>query len=252
MSIKLAEARKLLIEEVTPFFEKHNFKMSTSKRIIEGVFNAYRDNGDTIDQFGAGFYKYVGSYGAIYGYSKSHKKVNEIMLEIAKNIKLSDPVRKDSDNFYLGMAIDFEPKIERQKINEVLGTEEPIYDRETAAKVAKKLIKRSEEVIFPLLTKFEDLREIDKVINNLDDLWYDDWMKPFGLGGNFYVKRFIIAKLSGNPRYEELADRVFDMIDKKMEEQGRDERADRVSLNKPIPYTVHFLKDIKPLYDSYE
>jgi hypothetical protein len=127
-----------------------------------------------------------------------------------------------------------------------------IYSPESAKDVCERIIKRSEEVVFPLLSRFEDLREIDKVINNLDDLWYDDWMKPFDLGGNFYVKRFIIAKLSGNPRYEELADRVFDMIDKKMEEQGRDERADRVSLNKPIPYTVHFLKDIKPLYDSYE
>jgi hypothetical protein len=127
-----------------------------------------------------------------------------------------------------------------------------IYSPESAKDVCERIIKRSEEVVFPLLSRFEDLREIDKVINNLDDFWDWDVGKPFSLGGNFDVKRVIIAKLSGNPRYEEVVDMAFKMVEFRSNRDGYPFVYDRKDLALPIPYTVHFLKDIKPLYDSYE
>jgi hypothetical protein len=126
-----------------------------------------------------------------------------------------------------------------------------IYSPESAKDVCERIIKRSEEVIFPLLSRFEDLREIDKVINNLDDFWDWDVGKPFRLGGNFNSKRMIIAKLSGNPRYEEVVEKYFNELDKKRAKENMPP-FDRNDLTKPTAYTVHFLKDIKPLYDSYE
>jgi hypothetical protein len=114
------------------------------------------------------------------------------------------------------------------------------------------IIEYMEREGFPLLSRFEDLREIDKVINNLDDLWDWDVGKPFSLGGNFDVKRVIIAKLSGNPRYEEVVDMAFRKVEEGSARDGYPFVYDRKDLALPIPYTVHFLKDIKPLYKSYE
>ena len=58
---------------------------------------------------------------------------------------------------------------------------------------------------FPMLEKFNDLREIDKIING-SDLWINDWDKPIKVngGGGFFLNRIIIAHLVNNPKFDEI------------------------------------------------
>ena len=92
---------------------------------------------------------------------------------------------------------------------------------------------------------------MDKIFNNLDNFW--DLVTPIGysLGGYEKLTRLIVAKLSGNPNYEEVVNRSYELLDRIRAAKGL-EPYDRHDLTKPIPYTVHLLKDIQPLYDSYE
>ena len=61
------------------------------------------------------------------------------------------------------------------------------------------------ETAFPMLEKFNDLREIDKIVNG-SKLWQYDWDKIMRVsgGGNFFLNRIIIAHLTNNPRFDEI------------------------------------------------
>ena len=109
-----------------------------------------------------------------------------------------------------------------------------------------------DKVGFKKLQKYKDLREIDRLINSFNDFWEDDWGKPYQLGGNFYFRRVVIARLSGNKRWLEVVERNYDAIDKKLEEQGDKERVDRKDTTKPLPYLVELLKNTTPLYPEYD
>ncbi len=58
-----------------------------------------------------------------------------------------------------------------------------------------------EQTALPLLEKFNDLKEVDKIING-EEPWETDWHKPFVFGSNFHLKRLIISKLAGLGSYE--------------------------------------------------
>jgi len=64
-----------------------------------------------------------------------------------------------------------------------------------------------EEAALPLLSRFDNLGEIDKIING-DEPWETDWHKPYVFGGNFHLKRLIISKLAGLGSY----DRIFSFL----------------------------------------
>lgn len=44
--------------------------------------------------------------------------------------------------------------------------------------------------------------------SNGEELWEDDWLKPYVFGGLFYLKRLIVARLSGLGNY----DRVLEYL----------------------------------------
>lgn len=103
-----------------------------------------------------------------------------------------------------------------------------------------------DEIGIPMLNRYEDIREIDKEINGVNFWERDDFQKPFYLGGNFAVKRLIIAKLSGRKDYEQFIEHLFNKIETNYTKNGI--VYDRNDLNNIIAYTVNFLKIVEPLY----
>lgn len=59
------------------------------------------------------------------------------------------------------------------------------------------------KIAFPLLQKFEDIKELDREING-EDFWKTDWQMPFSLGLDFPIKRIIIAKIAQNENLNKL------------------------------------------------
>ena len=105
------------------------------------------------------------------------------------------------------------------------------------------------DTAFPIMDKFSDLREIDKVING-NDPWTTDWQMPYAFGGNFYEKRLIIAKLAGNPNFDDLVDFNYRTLEKLSAENGYPFTYNRSDLSKPLPALIQILQDVKPLYIS--
>jgi hypothetical protein len=95
----------------------------------------------------------------------------------------------------------------------------------------------------PIVNKLNDLREIDKVING-DKPWKTDWQMPYAFGGNFHLKRLIIAKLSGLGNYERIMSLVREdftsHFDSKYADDYKKALADVEALDK-------ILKEVKPL-----
>jgi hypothetical protein len=99
----------------------------------------------------------------------------------------------------------------------------------------------------PIVDKFNDLREIDKLINGIDP-WTTDWQMPYAFGGNFYEKRLIIAKLAGNSSFDDLVDFNYKTLEKLSAENGHPFTYNRSDLAKPLPALIKILQDVKPLY----
>src|SRR5439155_6097508 len=60
-----------------------------------------------------------------------------------------------------------------------------------------------EQTALALLSRFEDLSEVDRLING-EEPWETDWHKPYVFGSNFHLKRLIISKLGGLGSYERI------------------------------------------------
>lgn len=92
-----------------------------------------------------------------------------------------------------------------------------------------------------LIERFEDIEELDKEING-DNFWEDDSFKPFDTRGDFYFKRIIIAKLTNNPLFEDLAKLHLEQILKGI---GKGDYLEiRQAFLKQFEYAVEYLRKI--------
>ena len=116
---------------------------------------------------------------------------------------------------------------------------------------------------FKELEKYRDLREIDRLINNFHDFWETDWDKPYGLGGDFDLKRIIIARLAGNKRWEEVYRKQVEILNNNFKKNMTrkdfsDKLKNRLVHNHEEIYipSLHFLhgllKTTTPLYPEYD
>ena len=123
---------------------------------------------------------------------------------------------------------------------------------EAEAKVAvDMIIDFMQKDALPLLDKFNDLREIDKIING-DDFWITDWQMPFNLGGgNFYAKRLVIAKLAGGQkRLEEVIEKFKEAETKYWKEKGEVANLSYLEDTKTATgFTIQYLKNVPSLYE---
>lgn len=79
----------------------------------------------------------------------------------------------------------------------------PVVIEENIPKTVNFIISHIETTGDLIFNKFQDLHEIDKVING-ENFWETDYQKLFNLGGGFALKRVIIAHLCSNPLKEEI------------------------------------------------
>ncbi len=230
------EALQLMLKYLMPRIEPYGFK--SPGKGTEFQIKRKTKNGE--DRITGGFTDYNPVQQIIYGAGKRDLRILNILNDLqAKGIMLSPPISR-----YTGtLGVSYEALHQLNYIGYL-----PHMETEAdVEKCVKMMFKFLEETAVPLLDKFEDLRELDQVING-DDPWPTDSNESYRFGGNFFEKRVIIAKLANNPNYESLIDFTYRAAERLSTENGYPFVYDRNDLTKPLPALVHLLRDVKPLY----
>ena len=237
------EAKEFIQKYLTDFLEKHGF---TEKKRRDNEVTFRRKTKDGFDGIGLGTVSYTPVQIIQYSVYKQIDSVENIMADIGN--KLGD--RKsfpDMKELYT-VAFGYEGYHGMVTKSRYL----PEMQNEAEAKVAvDMIIDFMQKDAIPQLDKFNDLREIDKIING-DDFWITDWQKPFNLGGgNFCAKRLVVAKLAGNPKYDEVVRKNYEGLREFLRGVGNQKELDELNesdLSQPIPFAVEYLKNVESMY----
>ena len=231
--INLIQARELTIQYLEPFLKEHEYDIKTNKA-KEAKIERKRKNG--VDSIGLNLLNYNPSYQVRYGFNKVNSAINEIMLKLQEKVPI--PVKEDKKSRFLFFSYN--------TLNDPKNTDYLPYMANEAEvqKCVNMMIEFMKETAFPLLDRFEDLREYDKIING-DEPWESDWLKPYPSGGNFHLKRLIISKLSGVSNYDKILDFIRTDFTSHFDGPNADDYKSSLGhveeLNK-------VLQEVKPLY----
>lgn len=174
------------------------------------------------------------------GFGMQIKAVEQVVHAVNTKIPLMPPARKDS--ITLGFGHWPIPGNWNDGGYPYMDNEQDVINN------MKIVTDFTEQIALPLLESLTDVREIDRRVNREgENFWIDDERKQFHLGGYFYLRRRIIAKLSGRKDYDEFIDKLYNIIDDANKSQDK-EPFDRTDLNVSLNYCVQLLKDVKPLY----
>jgi hypothetical protein len=234
------EAREYIIEKTEGNLKNYSFELVKSIK----QFVRYNKKNRTGNTDFIGIVPYCSSFVNIgVGLNKRIDAVENILIDISKTIKL-DPI---PDSEHSSFHVD---DINLKNLNE--SNSYMKFDDEGVEFIAIDVAIRNTltylvEFGIPTLEKFDDIRAIDNLING-ENFWQTDWQMPYTLGGNFYIKRLIIAKLAGNKNYEELLDKQYKAIEKASFDNGYPFTYNRNDLTLEIPYTIEILKSVKSLY----
>ncbi len=230
------EARQLMMKYLIPQIEKYGFK----ERGRGTEFEIVRKVKSGEDVIMGGFTDYNPQQEIIYGTGKRDRRIIDILLKLQDSgAIMSLPVNKKT--YSISVTYSLLNKIYTGSYMPRMETEQDVE------KCVNIMVDFLINTAFPILENFEDLREIDKMING-DEPWTTDWRMPHTLGGYFYENRLIIAKLVNNPRYEDLIDFNYKTLERLSAENGSPFTYDRNDLSKPLPALIKLLEDVKPLY----
>jgi len=227
--------RALTMKYLEPFLTQHGFVVKLNK---SNEAQIRRQEKEGFDSIGIDMLNYDPSYRIRYGFNKVNSLVSSIMLNLQEKVKLNFKEEKNSRLLFFSY----------NTINDPENTSYlPMMESETDVQTCvRMMIAFMEETAFPLLQKFEDLGEIDKMING-EDPWETDWHRPITFVTNFYEKRLIIAKLAGNPNFDELVDFNYKTLEKLSAENGSPFVYDRNDLSKPLPVLINILNETESL-----
>lgn len=230
------EARQLMMKYLMPRIEQYGFKERGKGTEFEIVKKT--KNGEDI--ISGGFTDYNPRQQIVYGIGKVNSKVAEILVTLQnQGIQLSPPANKKA------RLISFSYRLLNNLTDHnhmpIMETEK---DVENCVAMMADFI---EDTAIPLLDKFEDLREIDRMVNG-DEPWETDAQRPYRFGTYFNFNRLIIAKLSGNVNYNTLIDFTYSTLEKSAIENGHNYVYDRNDLTKPLPALIKLLETVEPLY----
>ena len=230
------EAKEFVIKHINAFFEKNNFKL-VKKADSSAIYQRKTNFG--IDGFASGTVDYNPIQKIRYSFYKRINAIEGITNIVNQKIKLSPPI----DNNTFSLAFGYDTLI----LGKYVDTYLPECSNENdIIESTKAIIEFAEQYALPLLEKTNDLVFLDNEING-KIFWETDWQQKFNLGGNFDIKRLIIAKLAGNPNFDEIVDKNYKAIEKASEESGYSFTYDRNDLSMPVPCVLEILKDIKPI-----
>jgi len=206
----IIEARELTLKYLEPTLHKHGFtvKLSASKQAkIE------RKTANGTDILGFEMLNYTPSFQIRYAFSKINTRINDILMGLQERIKLS--LKEEKKSWFIFFSYN--------TLHKPTETSYLPY-METEAEVQKSVAMMSsfiEDTGVPLLVRFDDLREVDRIVNG-EEPWETDWHKPYVLGGNFHLKRLIISKLAGQGNYDRMFSWVSDHYASKFNEKYGD------------------------------
>jgi|GEM_PF-1520523 len=225
------QAKELTIKYLEDFFLLKGYKR---KKTQSSYFNFDRKDKTGFDSVAIG---YLESYpGSKISYSVL-KRIDKVELIKDKIFEISEPEKvpnKRSLTVAFSQAtVDgiFTNNFMPEMLNET--------DVEVSCGIVKDFMLK---IGFPMLEKFNDIKELDKEING-DNFWTTDWQMPFNLGGDFDIKRIVIAWLAENPNFEEIVDKTYDIMSQNSD--GTYYHYDRSDLSLRIPYTVHYLNTLR-------
>jgi len=230
----IIETRELTLKYLGPIVKKHGFnvKLSAGKQAkIE------RKTPGGTDILAFDMLNYNPSFRIRYAFCKINTHVNNILLNFQEKIRL--PLQDDKRSWFIFFSYNTLHKPNETAYLPYMETEE---DVQKCVSIMSSFI---EDTGLPLLARFEDLREVDKIING-EERWDTDWLKPYVLGGNFYLKRFIISRLAGLGSYDRVLSFISDFYTSHFDDQqyGNNYKA-RMAEVKELD---KMLKNIKPLY----
>ena len=231
------QATELIIKNAIPYFNERGWEHKKVRR-NEAIF--INTTTGSINKIGISTSDYNPEQLIGFGIGKRIEEVEEIMVKINEKIPFSNPpYTRDENTLYL---LDKGNSLNREDKSYCTTEEDIVYN-------LNKIYDYLDNYALPLLESFNDLREIDKLINGEgENFWEDDWKKPFNLAGRFYLRRLIIAKLSGRKDYNEFIENHITKIEKLSKEQG--EKFDRNDLTDELVYCIHLLKTVEPLKPS--
>ena len=231
---RLIEAREITLKYLVPIVKNHGFnvKLSASKQArIE------RKTANGTDTLAFDMLNYAPSFLIRYAFYKVNVHISDIMLNFQEKAKI--PLQEDKSSWFIFFSYNTLYKPTHTSYLPYMKTEEEV--RECVATMNAFI----EDAGLPLLARFEDLREVDRIING-EEPWETDWHKPYVFGGNFYLKRLIISKLAGLGSYDRIFRFVSDYHIAQFDdpEYGDNFKARMVEVNEMDSH----LKDVKPLY----
>lgn len=217
---------------------ENGFKPYTKKMgDIACLYIKEHDFGRDIITFG--MYNYAASHQIFYHFGKFYTLIEQVVEKVNERIKLNPPFLKEP--YYTTLSFSYESLNGLNKSAYLPYVE----NEEQVKKCIDEIITVSKTIAFPLLEKMNDLHFLDKEVNG-GDFWESSWQKRYTFA-NFDIKRLIIAKLAGNPKFDEIIDKNYKSIEKASEESGYPFTYNRTDLNMPVPCVLKILKDMQPL-----
>lgn len=233
------ESKTLTVKYIDEFMTKNGFKLMKNGS-SEAIYKRKTIIG--YDIFGSSPTNYTPVQVLGFGVSKIIKPVETITAEVNKHVQMNPPIHINTRSLSLtNYEVNRQKDSKRRLKSET--TDEDVKE------YVDEVVEYLQNNALPLLDKFNDLREIDRVING-DDFWITDWNMPFNLGGNFYVKRLVIAKLAGGQRHlEEVIEKDKLAFIESEKEQGRVANLGVYEdMNNAVGFTIQYLKNVEPLY----
>lgn len=230
------EARALMMKHLLPKIEKYGYKEKKGGSEFQIVRKV--DSGEDI--INGGFTDYNPEQQIIYNFYKKHKSILSVLkLLEGSGISLSPPISKHTGT--IGFSYGQINNLDKIGYLPFMATEADVE------KCVGIMVEFMETTAFPLLDKFEDLREIDKIING-EQPWETDWKEAYSFGTYFNFIRLIVAKLSGNVKYEYLVEFTYTTLEKRSMETGNPFVYDRHDITKPLPALIKLLEDVESIY----
>lgn len=230
----LHEAKTLFIKHSEKTIESWGFKEKKIRR-AEAIYIKAKENG--FERFGVSTLNYMPIVVYAIGASKRLNLVEDILSEINKKYSLNLDLNKET--FTIAC---------RKNKRELEISLPKVEDEQGVIESSKILLDYIGNTVIPMFNLFDDIREIDKRINEEDENWTDE-PKDFSLGYFSAHRRFIIARLcKTEDGFQDFCNKRFKEVDQnliKMNEPKFDRNDDIHWLNQ----TINYLKEnVSPMY----
>jgi hypothetical protein len=226
-------AKNLLIELVLPVISSHGY---TLKKVQSPDFELIKKTNTGANAIIGGFTDYNPVQQIIYSFAIRNNTVNEILIKLQDSgINLGPKITRSS--YFMGFSYSSLKGMDSLNYLPDVKTEGDMII------AANAITDFALNTAFPIMERFEDIKEVDRIINDPTP-WTTDWQMPYAFGGHFYLIRMIVARLAENPNYLELADFNYKAMERLSAENGSPFTYDRNDMSKPLPVLLKLLEAI--------